>query len=92
MAHLRGQEIGKTLGGEPIDVVDGVALPGQRVDKHPRPGGHSCLCNLQSQNILSLDLNSASKDKQLPYFTCMYTVHRLESCGVMVNSTISLDC
>ena len=33
--HLRGQEVGEPLGGEPVDVVDGVALAGQGVDEHP---------------------------------------------------------
>ena len=29
VAHLRGQEVGEALGGEPVYVVDGVTLPSQ---------------------------------------------------------------
>ena len=51
VAHLRGQEVGETLGGEPVDVVDGVSLPGQRVDKHSSPGSDSGLCNLKTLGL-----------------------------------------
>ena len=54
VAHLRGQEVGETLGGEPVNVVDRVTLPGQRVDKHPSARGHSGLCNLKTSDYTKL--------------------------------------
>ena len=50
VAHLRGQEVGEALGGEPVYVVDGVTLPGQRVDKHPSARSDSGLCNLKTSD------------------------------------------
>ena len=44
--HLRRQEVGESLGGKAVHIVDGVALPGQRVHKHPRSSCHSRLGNL----------------------------------------------
>ena len=51
VAHLRGQEVGETLGGESVYVVDGVSLSGQRVDKHSSPGSYGSLCNLKISGL-----------------------------------------
>ena len=50
--HLRGQEVREALGGEAVHIVDGVALPGQRIDKHTRSCSHSRLGNLKINSIL----------------------------------------
>ena len=47
VSHLAGEEVGETLGLEPVDVVDGISLPGQRVDEHPSAGSDGSLGNLQ---------------------------------------------
>ena len=44
--HLTGEEIGETLGIKAIDVIDGISLPCQGVDKHPCPSCDSSLGNL----------------------------------------------
>ena len=49
VAHLRGQEVGESLAGEPVHVVDGVALPGQRVDEHPGARGDGRLGDLRQR-------------------------------------------
>ena len=46
VAHLGGQEVAESLGGEPVDVVDGVSLPRQGVYKHPSASSDGGLCNL----------------------------------------------
>ena len=61
MPHLRGQEVGETLGGKPVNVVDGVTLPGQRVDKHPSASGDSGLCNLKTSDDTKLKPISATE-------------------------------
>lgn len=37
--HLGGEEVAESFRAEAVNVVDGVALPGERVDKHARAGG-----------------------------------------------------
>jgi len=46
VAHLCREEVGEPLAREPVDVVDGIPLPGQGVDEHTGPGGYCSLCNL----------------------------------------------
>ena len=46
VAHLSSQEVGESLAGEPVDVVDGVALASQRVDEHSCSSCYSSLGNL----------------------------------------------
>ena len=46
VAHLAGEEIGETLGIKTIDVIDGISLPCQGVDKHPCPSCDGSLGNL----------------------------------------------
>ena len=46
VSHLAGEEIGETLGIKTIDVIDGISLPCQGVDKHPCPSCDSSLGNL----------------------------------------------
>ena len=58
--HLRGQEVGEALRGKPVNVVDGVTLPGQRVDKHPSSRGDSGLCNLKTSDDTKLKPISAT--------------------------------
>ena len=40
LLHLRRQEVAEALAGEPVDVVDRVALPRQTVDTDPRSRRH----------------------------------------------------
>ena len=46
VTHLAGQEVGETLGCKPVNVINWVSFPCQRVDKHPCSSGDSSLCNL----------------------------------------------
>ena len=49
LLHLGSEEVGETLGGEAVDVVDGVAFPGQGVDEHPGARCHGRFGDLQSK-------------------------------------------
>ena len=50
LLHLGSKEIGKTLGGKAVNVVNGVALTGQTVDEHPCPRRYSSFSNREQSS------------------------------------------
>ena len=53
---LSGEEVGEPLTGEPVDVVDRVALTGQRVHEHARTSRHSSLRDLETGSTLDKEV------------------------------------
>ena len=54
-AYLRGEEVWEALAGEPVDVVDRVPLPRQRVHEHSCSSCYRCLRDLYSLKGLGLN-------------------------------------
>ena len=52
LLHLSCQEVGEPLWGEPVNVVDGVTLSRQGVDKHPGASGDGSLGDFKERTSI----------------------------------------